>query len=97
MLPPVLGFGLLVGIWALVSISTASSIPSPLDTFKQAVLIFSDPFYRNRPNDQGVGWNILTSLERVAVGFRLAAAVGVTGGFTVGRFAFLKKAAWPTR
>ena len=28
-LPPVLGLGLLIGIWALVSIGTASSIPSP--------------------------------------------------------------------
>ncbi|MHB8951126.1 MAG: nitrate ABC transporter permease, partial [Rhodoferax sp.] len=43
-LPPVLGLLLLIGLWALVSISTASSIPSPLETFKQAVLIFSDPF-----------------------------------------------------
>ena len=63
LLPPVFGLGLLIGVWALVSISTASSIPSPLETFKQAVEIFSDPFYRKGPNDQGVGWNILASLE----------------------------------
>ena len=94
-LPPVLGFGLLVGIWALVSISTASSIPSPADTFKQAVVIFSDPFYRNGPNDQGVGWNILASLERVAVGFGLAAAVGIPAGFAIGRFEFLSRMANP--
>jgi nitrate/nitrite transport system permease protein len=90
-LPPVLGFGLLVGIWALVSISTASSIPSPAETFQQAVVIFSDPFYRNGPNDQGLGWNILASLQRVAVGFGLAAAVGIPVGFAVGRFEFLSR------
>ncbi len=90
-LPPVLGLLLLVGVWALVSISTASSIPSPLDTFKQAVLIFSDPFYRNGPNDQGVGWNILMSLQRVAIGFGLAAAVGIPAGFAIGRFEFLSR------
>src|SRR5260221_11584941 len=28
------------------------------------------PFYRNGPNDQGVGWNVLASLQRVAVGDR---------------------------
>jgi len=90
-LPPLLGFGLLVGIWALVSISTASSIPSPTDTYQQALVIFSDPFYRNGPNDQGVGWNILMSLQRVAVGFGLAAAVGIPVGFAVGRFEFLSR------
>ena len=42
-LPPLMGLGLLVGIWALVSLGTASSIPSPLETAKQAITIFSDP------------------------------------------------------
>ena len=90
-LPPVFGLGLLVGIWALVSLGTASSIPSPIDTFKQAVTVFSDPFYRKGPNDQGVGWNILMSLQRVAVGFGMAAAVGIPAGFMIGRFTFLSR------
>lgn len=88
-LPPLMGLGLLVGIWALVSLGTASSIPSPLETAKQAITIFSDPFYRKGPNDQGVGWNVLMSLERVAMGFGLAAAVGIPLGFVIGRFDFL--------
>ena len=87
--PPVLGLGLLVGLWALVSISTGASIPGPVETWSQAVEIFSDPFYRNGPNDQGVGWNVLMSLERVAVGFGLAALVGIPAGFAIGRFTFL--------
>jgi nitrate/nitrite transport system permease protein len=40
-----------------------------------------DPFYRKGPNDQGIGWNVLFSLERVAVGFGLAALVGIPLGF----------------
>jgi nitrate/nitrite transport system permease protein len=88
-LPPVLGLGLLIGIWALVSISTASSIPSPYATFQQAVVLFSDPFYRNGPNDQGVGWNVLASLQRVGLGFGLAALVGIPAGFVIGRFEFM--------
>ncbi len=87
--PPVLGLGLLIGLWALVSISSGSSIPGPLDTWAQAMQVFADPFYRNGPNDQGVGWNVLMSLERVAVGFGLAAAVGIPAGFAIGRFEFL--------
>ena len=90
-LPPMLGLGLLVGLWALVSASTGRSIPTPYETWLQAVEVFSNPFYRNGPNDQGVGWNVLASLQRVAVGFGLAALVGIPAGFAIGRFAFLSR------
>ncbi len=90
-IPPVLGLALLVGIWALVTLTSNSSIPSPAETFRQALDVFSDPFYRKGPNDQGVGWNVLMSLERVALGFGLAAAVGIPAGFLIGRFTFLSR------
>ncbi|MGV8804441.1 MAG: nitrate ABC transporter permease [Polaromonas sp.] len=88
-LPPVLGLGLLALVWELVSIATKGGIPSPRETWLQAVTLFSDPFYRNGPNDQGVGWNVLASLKRVALGFGLAAVVGIPVGFMIGRFTFL--------
>lgn len=47
--PPLLGLILLVGVWSAISAATAGSIPTPLDTFQQAVSIFSDPFYRKDP------------------------------------------------
>ncbi|MEN9374649.1 MAG: hypothetical protein RIR79_2201 [Pseudomonadota bacterium] len=90
-IPPVVGLGVLVGIWALISIGTSSSIPSPMETLQQAITLFSDPFYRNSPNDQGVGWNVLASLERVAIGFGLAAVVGIPAGFAIGRFELLSR------
>jgi nitrate/nitrite transport system permease protein len=90
-LPPLLGLGLLVLIWEAVSLGTAASIPSPKDTFWQAVQIFKDPFYSKGPNDQGVGWNVLSSLKRVAMGFGLAAIVGIPVGFLIGRFTFLSR------
>src|SRR5690349_2184649 len=49
-LPPVLGLGFLVGIWAIVSMKTGANFPTPLETFKQAVDVFSDPFYQKGPN-----------------------------------------------
>ena len=52
---PAMGLGLLVGLWALVSLGSSNSFPSPVDTFKQAIDVFGDPFYSNGPNDQGVG------------------------------------------
>jgi nitrate/nitrite transport system permease protein len=90
-LPPLLGLGLLALVWELVSMATKASIPSPKDTFLQAVVLFSDPFYRNGPNDQGVGWNVLASLKRVALGFGLAAIVGIPAGVLIGRFTFLSR------
>ncbi|RYG10183.1 MAG: nitrate ABC transporter, permease protein [Burkholderiales bacterium] len=90
-LPPLLGLGLLLLVWEMVSMGTAASIPSPQDTFKQAIDIFSDPFYSKGPNDQGIGWNVLSSLKRVAMGFGLAAVVGIPVGFMIGRFSFLSR------
>jgi nitrate/nitrite transport system permease protein len=90
-LPPVLGLVFLVTVWAVVAGTGESGIPTPLETWKQAVEVFSDPFYQEGPNDQGVGWNVLMSLQRVAIGFGLAAAVGIPAGFAIGRFEFLSR------
>jgi nitrate/nitrite transport system permease protein len=93
-LPPVIGIALLVGIWALLTMKS-TTFPTPLATFDEAVKVFSDPFYSKGPNDQGIGWNILFSLQRVAVGFGLAALVGIPLGFMIGRFSFLNNMVSP--
>ncbi|RYX93259.1 MAG: nitrate ABC transporter, permease protein [Comamonadaceae bacterium] len=90
-LPPFVGLGLLVVLWEAISLLTAKSIPSPVETFKQAVDVFSDPFYSKGPNDQGIGWNVLSSLKRVAMGFGMAALVGIPAGFIIGRFEFMSR------
>jgi nitrate/nitrite transport system permease protein len=87
-LPPLLGIGFLILMWQILSANN-SSFPTPAVTFKEAVVMFSDPFYKNGPNDQGIGWNILASLKRVGMGFGLAALVGIPLGFMIGRFKFL--------
>ncbi len=89
-LPPLIGFSLLVGIWALLT-KTGGAFPTPSETFAAAGKLFADPFYDKGPNDQGIGWNILFSLERVGVGFGLAALVGIPLGFAIGRFAFIAR------
>ncbi|MDQ8022820.1 MAG: nitrate ABC transporter permease [Moraxellaceae bacterium] len=93
-LPPVVGFALLIGIWAIVA-SRTQGFPGPVEVWHAAVEIFSDPFYRNGPNDQGIGWNILSSLQRVGIGFGFAALVGIPMGFAIGRFDFLNRALDP--
>ncbi|MDO9315143.1 MAG: nitrate ABC transporter permease [Burkholderiaceae bacterium] len=87
-LSPVAGMALLIALWALATMNS-TTFPTPIETFKAAAILFADPFYSKGPNDQGIGWNILFSLERVAVGFGLAAAVGIPLGFMIGRFKVL--------
>jgi nitrate/nitrite transport system permease protein len=93
-LPPLIGMALLVGIWGLLTQKSAT-FPTPLATFESAWKLFADPFYRNGPNDQGIGWNVLYSLERVGLGFGLAAIVGIPLGFVIGRFALLNRMVSP--
>jgi len=92
--PPLVGIAVLVGLWAIATMNS-TTFPTPAATFVEAIKVFSDPFYRNGPNDQGIGWNILFSLERVAVGFGLAALVGIPAGFLIGRFGFLDRMSSP--
>jgi nitrate/nitrite transport system permease protein len=88
------GIGLFVVLWAAVS-QFRPDLPGPLKTWAAAVELFAKPFYVNGPNDQGIGWNVLSSLERVGIGFALAAAVGIPLGFLIGRFAFVSNMVAP--
>ncbi len=87
-LPPLLGILALLGVWYLATLK-GGSIPGPRRVWDAAAMLFADPFYDNGPNDRGIGWNVLASLQRVGIGFGLAALVGIPLGFLLGRFAFL--------
>ncbi len=87
-LPPLLGLAFFVGLWSMVSMTTPT-LPGPTLTLDAAIKLFADPFYQNGPNDQGIGWNILNSLQRVGIGFGIAALIGIPVGFLIGLFAFL--------
>jgi len=87
-LPPLLGLALLVLVWQILALRNPG-FPTPLETWQEAAKLFADPFYRKGPNDQGIGWNIVASLRRVALGFGLAALVGIPLGFLIGRFSFV--------
>lgn len=93
-LPPVIGVSMLILIWALVA-QGSHYLPGPRSTLVSAIDLFSDPFYSKGPNDQGIGWNLLASLSRVAQGFGMAALVGIPLGFVLGRFAMINAAFQP--
>jgi nitrate/nitrite transport system permease protein len=94
LLPPVFGMLMMLAVWTLISYQSPN-LPGPLKTWHSAVELFSDPFYNNGPNDMGVGWNILNSLKRVALGFGMAAMIGIPIGFIIGRFEFANRMAAP--
>ncbi|HRE17569.1 MAG TPA: nitrate ABC transporter permease [Rhodocyclaceae bacterium] len=93
-LPPLIGLALFIGIWALISM-TSPQLPGPGKTWAAAVKLFADPFYNNGPNDMGIAWNILNSLQRVGIGFGMAALIGIPLGFMIGRFDFLNRMTGP--
>jgi len=85
---------LLAVIWAMIAEHTPE-LPGPIKTWASAVELFSDPFYDHGINDKGVGWNILASLQRVGLGFGLAAIIGIPLGFIIGRFEFVARMTAP--
>lgn len=94
LLPPLIGVLALIAAWAAVS-GVSTYLPGPAKTFASAVELFSDPFYRRGPNDQGIGWNLFASLWRVAQGFGAAMLIGIPLGFLIGRFAVINAAVRP--
>jgi len=90
----VAGIALFTAAWAAVA-KFGGRIPDPLAVGAAAAKIFADPFYSKGPNDQGIGWNVLSSLKRVGIGFGLAALVGIPLGFMIGRWRFLSGMAAP--
>jgi len=88
------GIAVFVAGWTLVA-KLGGRIPDPLTVGAAAAKIYGDPFYSKGPNDQGIGWNVLSSLKRVGLGFGLAALVGIPLGFMIGRWRFLSGMAAP--
>ena len=89
-----LGLAIFVALWSVLA-KVGGQLPTPTATLHSAIELFSDPFYRKGPNDQGIGWNILNSLGRVGIGFGAAALIGIPMGFLLGRFRFLSDMAAP--
>ncbi|MGK9232789.1 nitrate ABC transporter permease [Inquilinus limosus] len=84
-IPPLIVLALLLLAWQLLCSSPTSSLPSPLKVLDDTWEFIIDPFYDNGGVDKGAFWQIATSLSRVAMGFALAAVVGVALGVLIGQ------------
>jgi nitrate/nitrite transport system permease protein len=84
-LPPLLMLVLLVGVWEIACSSPKSSLPAPSRVISESWQLISDPFFVGQGINQGMFWQILASLQRVALGYALAAIAGVALGTLVGQ------------
>lgn len=62
----------------------AKGMPTASLTIQELWYWVTHPFYDNGPNDLGIGWNLLISLRRVAIGYTLASLIAVPLGILVG-------------
>ncbi len=83
--PPLVVLALMFLVWELACGGPKSALPPPSKIWLEAKDLIISPFFVNGTQDIGLGWRVLTSLERVAIGFGIAAAVGVLLGAVVGQ------------
>ncbi|MER9328499.1 nitrate ABC transporter permease [Mesorhizobium sp. M0488] len=85
LVPPVIVIALMLIVWQIACSSPTSSLPPPSQVWNEAYDLIAHPFFDNGPQDIGLAWRVLISLQRVAIGFGMAAIVGVALGALVGQ------------
>lgn len=83
--PPLIVLALLMLFWELACRRTGSTLPPPSKVFKDTKELIFDPFFDRGGIDKGLFWHLSASLQRVALGYSLAAIVGVALGTLVGQ------------
>jgi nitrate/nitrite transport system permease protein len=89
--PPFVVLMVLLAIWQIAFSGAGSGLPAPTDVWEQSRELITSPFFVYGTQDIGLGWRVLTSLERVAYGFGLAAVVGVLVGAVLGQSALMMR------
>ncbi len=84
-LPPVMVILVLLAIWQVSCMHPGSSLPPPTQVFTEAYDLIAYPFFNSGDQDIGLGWRVLVSLQRVAIGFGIAAIIGVLVGAVIGQ------------
>ena len=83
-LPPLITLAALLLLWQIVVGTRTDGVPAPATIWLESRELILDPFFDRGGVDKGLFWHILTSVKRVAVGFSIAALLGVTLGVIVG-------------
>ena len=82
--PPLLVVLALAGLWEAVASGPNATLPPPSKVWADSSELITDPFFDRGGLDKGLFWHLLASLQRVAVGFALAAGAGVATGLLIG-------------
>ena len=82
--PPLGVLAVLLLLWQILASRHGSGLPPPTQVFTDSSKLILHPFYDNGGTDKGLGFHILASLSRVAIGYSIAAVVGIALGTLVG-------------
>ncbi len=104
-LPTMLMLVLLLGIWEMACSSPESSLPSPSRVWTESHDVIMHPLkgvtfdagglHIVDGGDVGIAGHILTSLQRVAIGYGLSAMAGIALGILIGQSLFALRALDP--
>lgn len=84
-LPPLVTLSLILLVWELLCNRPGATLPAPSKIWTEARDLIVDPFFVAGPQDIGLGWRVLTSLQRVAIGYGLAGVIGIALGTIIGQ------------
>jgi len=83
--PPIVVLAVLLTIWELLCRKQGASLPPPSQVLGETWELIVDPFFDRGGIDKGLFWHMSASLQRVALGYALAAIAGVALGTLVGQ------------
>jgi bicarbonate transport system permease protein len=83
-LTPLATMAVLLVIWQIFSSLPGATLPSPVRVIQETWVLILYPFYDRGGTDVGLFWQVFNSLQRVAIGYTLAAIVGISLGIAVG-------------
>ncbi|MCM2294047.1 nitrate ABC transporter permease [Allorhizobium sp. BGMRC 0089] len=84
-LPPLVILVAMMAFWQISCSGLGASLPPPSQVWQDSHDLITQPFYDNGSQDIGLAWRVLVSLQRVGIGFGLAALVGVVIGAVIGQ------------
>ncbi|MFB2919384.1 nitrate ABC transporter permease [Aerosakkonema funiforme] len=95
LLPPIAAITVFLIVWQLFSWLPGATLPGPIKVVTDTRILILYPFYDLGGTNKGLFWQILASLQRVAVSYILAAVVGIGLGILVGTNKTVSKALDP--
>ena len=83
--PPLVVIALFLTVWELLCRQQGASLPPPTKVLSDTWELIVDPFYDRGGLDKGLFWHMSASLQRVGLGYAMAAIAGIALGTLVGQ------------